>query len=710
MKEFKVILNILLLLYCSCRYKVEAQDIALSKPYSVSPSPNYSLSAKDVNNTILTDGVNSSGNPFWVSDKTVGWQNTQRIVIDIDLKQVSIIDNIAFNTARGNNSDVHFPAHIFAFGSINKLDYSYFGDAISDTSNSGSNYEVKKFTLPAVKQKAQYVKLIIIPKGYYVFCDEIEIFKGSQIGKSSPDIIKPDDVNGYVNSLLSITRYRSDLKRNNYALNAGISENLKQIKADRLHSYQEQYKKELIVDKVSPWTNLLTPYKPINSNDYQYRLYTPVNGTSYGAFVVTNLSNATRTINCVINNTALSVNRLQLYTVPFVMSGKESQEVADPLLVYNTPVVLVPGESKMFLFTVLGKSAGKTTATIKISSETFVTNLQVDNTVWSNNSLNKDSINAVNWAYLNNPLISDRSEEAINDLLKHGINTMVIPPTALPLIGSSDFKSYESYISKLKSFKKLFLFVNFNNKNNFKGTSFMSAEWQGSFIKWYNGILASSKLYGFSQSQIYLYPYDEIGAKDVDDFYSFLAWIKSNYPAIHTFATIDKINSIKKIVPLLSIAQVINSKDVIDEINGSAHNDVWIYDTKPNAESLSPYTYYRLISWKAFLYNMDGVGFWNYADINNPSVNKLNLNSFDGVNNTNYSVIYRGSGPGFIASRRWEAFSEGIEDFKLLKLYAEKSGIGKAKLMAESVINSPDDITRADSIRNQILSSLSILK
>jgi hypothetical protein len=71
-----------------------------------------------------------------------------------------------------------------------------------------------------------------------------------------------------------------------------------------------------------------------------------------------------------------------------------------------------------------------------------------------------------------------------------------------------------------------------------------------------------------------------------------------------------------------------------------------------------------------------------------------------------YSVIYDGPGKEIISTRRWEAFKLGIEDYSLLRAYANQVGAEKAKALAEDVIQNPLIETKADSARKIIIAAL----
>jgi hypothetical protein len=716
-------LILFLTLICSFYQNLNAQNIVLNKSYTFSPAANYSLTSKDTEYKLLTDGNSTNANGFfWTSHTTVGWQDAKRISIQIDLDKEFLIDKVTFNTARAVSSGVQFPSHVLVFTSRDKKKYSYAGDITNDLNNVPGPYEIRKFTLSGINQSSRYVQLIIIPNGHFVFCDEIEVFAGSALSPSkSKNHVFAAGIDHAADTILKIINQTELLKsfnskyfktaiieHQNVNTTGDLINKLNKTRHARIKFLQGKFKNTFIVDKVNPWEKITSVYIPRGDSNFSYSFLTTVNGVQYGAFIITNLSDANQGFDFSVINNRSDVALLKLYTVPFV-TANNYEEIADPLIPVNKGVKISAGESRMFLFKISGEKSGKAMSTIGIHSTSFTIRLVINSDILNIGLANKTyTLNAINWAYLYTALLNDRKDEAISDLLNHHINTMVVPPYALPVIGSLDFKVYRDYIAKLKSFNNIILFMNFNSASyteSFKRTPFMSAEWKANFIKWFDGIMENSKAAAFSPSQLYLYPFDEIGDKDIPDFREFLNWLKMTYPDVQTFATFTIASTEKQLMPLLTISQVVNREDLIGmkPVNG---NKLWIYDTQPNSQMLSSYTYYRLMAWQAFYYELNGIGFWNYADYENGTASKPLWDKFNGANGTDYSVIYNGPGQEIISSKRWEAFSLGIEDYELLNRYSKKYGLAKAKSLAGIVIHNSGDIVKADIIRNQILESL----
>ncbi|MEP7106927.1 MAG: glycoside hydrolase domain-containing protein [Ferruginibacter sp.] len=715
MNKFISVKLILLLFITCCRSNTNAQNAALGKPYTLSLPPNYNTTSKDADRKVLTDGIYAN-TAFWNTDTTAGWNGAKKLGVDIDLLNPTFISAVTLNTARKDKAGVFYPSNIFVFTSLDKKRYSYAGDLSDDIDNKPGGYTVKKFILSNIDQSGRYVKFVIIPKGTFIFSDEIEVLEGKTQALKSIKTIPQEDINAIVDSLLKIT---SQIERIDQTANregkttitkkGNLNNKLNQVRVNRLNDLKLKFANNVIIDSVNPWSKLTYPYQPVGTKINSYRITTMTNGVQYGAFVITNLVTAERVFNCSVQSKSKDIASTELFQVPFIVSGNNYEEIADPLVGNTKKIRIPPGESCVLMFKVTGKSSGISKAKIIIKSGTYSSGLLLDISISKQKfSVDSLSLNAVNWAYFNYPLISDRNTEALSDLYRHHINTMVVPPYKLPFFNKPDEKEFGNYIAGFKSARNILLFMDFKSKlcqQAFENAEFLSEEWKANFVKWYKAVVESSGFYGIEESQLYIYPFDEIKDSDVNSFATFLKWLNKNYPNIKTYATLTSVNAVKTLQPLLTISQILDEKPLLDAADDNIKN-IWTYTTTPRAESLSPYSFYRLKAWRAFFNNYNGIGFWNYADYRNGSTNKTQLTGFDGVNANNYSVIYNGPGKAIISSRRWEAFMLGIEDYELLMQYSRKNGFLKARQLAGKIIQEPENIKLADLIRDQLLESL----
>ncbi len=157
------------------------ENIALGRPYTMEPQPGYSYCTDPDDATQLTDGEYSEGY-FWTQESTVGWSGTGMKHITIDLGEDLPIRGISFNTAAGV-ADVRWPASILAFVSPDGESWYEIADILqlhlahSELPEFGE-YGVRRIWTDELQTHGRYVRLCIEPTPDYLFCDEIEVFRG----------------------------------------------------------------------------------------------------------------------------------------------------------------------------------------------------------------------------------------------------------------------------------------------------------------------------------------------------------------------------------------------------------------------------------------------------------------------------------------------------------------------------------------------------
>jgi hypothetical protein len=93
-------------------------------------------------------------------------------------------------------------------------------------------------------------------------------------------------------------------------------------------------------------------------------------------------------------------------------------------------------------------------------------------------------------------------------------------------------------------------------------------------------------------------------------------------------------------------------------------NEIWCYECDSNAQQ--PLAEYRLMAWLAWLYELDGIGFWTAQPA--------------GLRGTKAGLTYSDSDGRIIPSRRWLQWLAGMDDYLLLHSAAKKSKNNPAML------------------------------
>jgi hypothetical protein len=171
-------------------------NIALHRPYTVSPAANYVDTADDGDAVQLTDGEYSVGY-FWVQKPTVGWHRATPVQITIDLGKVEPIAGLSYSTAAGV-ADVTWPTTIGILASADGKSWSYLGDLIRLSTRLGTpepaGYRTYRFVTADLKGAGRYLQLVI-DQGQYTVVDEIEVYQGPpsflELGDSGPKTTDP---------------------------------------------------------------------------------------------------------------------------------------------------------------------------------------------------------------------------------------------------------------------------------------------------------------------------------------------------------------------------------------------------------------------------------------------------------------------------------------------------------------------------------------
>jgi hypothetical protein len=725
----KLILGILVIFYSlaalvpSCH---AATNLALGKSYTFSPLAKYPYTAPPTDTTSLTNGKYTVDR-FWIQKSTVGWWPVATVEILIDLEKVSIIDGITFNTAREISSGVIYPSQIHAFVGPDKEHLQYVGDIADQPGNQIGTYQVKKFQLTNIKAKGRYVLLeILASQNKGVFCDEIEVLQGDsdsgRTGNLTIDAARKmaAGLRWPARELKQLNTFLADNSAPSASINlqeiveqslTSSEEVNSQMLAARTNLLQSRFPgQSLLVEAVKPWASF-SPFASVTGVvPQQLSLMTPVGGYDHLAVVITNPKKTSQNISLSLATLPQGIAELTLYRVPFVRSAA-TEYVADPLLP-ETTFTLRPGESRLVYISARGKSAGDWNSLLTVAGDEQAIPIPISCQVKRVSLPEIMTLNSVNWGYLRFSLISDRKTQAVNDLFAHHTRVVVVPETHLTggnlkkIATINDFLVLESYLKQHQGASKLLLGLGLgtaDRKTIVGKYPFLSKEWQDEFKKWYaNAILAAGRA-GFSESQIYLYPYDEIAGVQIDDFVRLATWTNGAIPTAKFYLTFgDETYNSKRwdvMLPLLNIIQAAHEQT----LQGSSpfKGEAWIYNTGGMSRSLSPYSYYRLMAWNAFLKGYTGIGFWAYADIGDNDVTAWKELARD------FTIIYEGKDSNIISSRRWEAWRMGIEDYELLTMYARLKGASVAKELAASVFNFPDDTTKADEARRKILMELS---
>ena len=179
--------SVMFLLLFLCWGSASGQtNVALNKPYTYSPVPNYPLTTESGDSAQLTNGLRTTTSRLWTDPLSVGWMHVPDgvVTITIDLGVQELISGGSFSTAFGS-SGVTSPFAVYMLvsdtGGVNS--YYLVDDLILASAENGipypSGYMTHSYTSTDLPCRGRYVRFIVVGGGTYIMCDEVEVFAGS---------------------------------------------------------------------------------------------------------------------------------------------------------------------------------------------------------------------------------------------------------------------------------------------------------------------------------------------------------------------------------------------------------------------------------------------------------------------------------------------------------------------------------------------------
>jgi len=206
------LLFVLGLFYPACAQ----ENIALGRPYTLSPKPNYSLCLDADDSLQLTDGKITSQGRFWTQKTTVGWAHKDTCDVTIDLGSSKRMGGAAIGMGAGN-SGVDWPVCIWMFSSEDKNKWTPVADILSLSTSPPKGYARHTFKAKGLSVKGRYVRFIAVTKGCCTFMDEVEVFVGTALPTNDVVLIPDSTIpvfmrSAKVNAMIR-SQYHLDLSR-----------------------------------------------------------------------------------------------------------------------------------------------------------------------------------------------------------------------------------------------------------------------------------------------------------------------------------------------------------------------------------------------------------------------------------------------------------------------------------------------------------------
>jgi len=160
--------------------RAERQNLALNRPYSMYPAPNYAHCTGSSDAVDLTDGKYTKGY-FWTQQTTVGWHRSPSVMVIIDLGQANPIDAVFFRTPVGGVAGVYVMDRAEFYVSEDGDRFFLAGTAKNPgLPEDGRRLYFHTFRADRMRTRGRYVMVRLFRgrKGGLIFTDEIEVLKG----------------------------------------------------------------------------------------------------------------------------------------------------------------------------------------------------------------------------------------------------------------------------------------------------------------------------------------------------------------------------------------------------------------------------------------------------------------------------------------------------------------------------------------------------
>ena len=519
------------------------------------------------------------------------------------------------------------------------------------------------------------------------------------------------DVRKKVESNLDIPNKIINLPIRNLLTNNEIKVLKNNVGKSRAEIYRAYYEKPFICLPVNPMEIIYEKEmyfqeseKEINvkiwQKEYESAAFNIINCSEEELKISISISPLTGANNKIIDSDKIFTVRRAVY-----VKGSEIGSIADALVLQQEHHFTVnPGQLSQIWLTIFnptltaGSYEGKIAVTAtknngkKLQAEIIPITIEVQQFKLPDSL----ALKTCNWSYYE---IAPATEMA-EDLKSHHTNVYIVPAQDLPfprfasdpagVTRNPDYSRLDKVLNQHKYANTFLLGLNFSvarkDFGRFGDVQWMTPEWKEVFSVWLKNLIKHLKERDIGYDRFILYPFDE----SIDDeYYNLARLIKSIDPEIRLYA-----NSFGK-----GPEEFIRFKELIDVwCHQDSHcvrypkwfktiknfgKEMWTYECLEPMKAKEPYSYYRLLPWRAFQRGQTGAGFWiyyyglNFAPGAVPWDDTLKSLGHSGVVYGAKASPVDSRGENIIPSRRWEAWRDGVEDYQYL--YELQQAINKIK-------------------------------
>jgi hypothetical protein len=573
------------------------RNLALGRPYTLLPAPNYALCTDPNDKTQLTDGQHAGPDTFWGQPATVGWQTSNPVQIVIDLGAVAPIEGIAFSTASRLNAAVVWPTIIVGVSD----DGATYRIAAHMTATPVPNQDQareyrQRIAAAGLRTRARFVMFYLLPGGPYLFCDEVEVIAGAHDPATVEMRGRAVTAAGF-RAYVALARHRAWVARQyervaqqarEAAVAAGRAETSSRLRAiaDELQAlaaripaarFDRQALNRARRDLASlcaqanaalrndgrycvwqhdPWVPL-SPFEvvaPGKRSPQWLEVHAASNEYSSAAVTITNATADALRLRARLEDlhgdgAAVSAAEIALRRLQFVEAGT-GDYVADALpLMDDRGLRLAPGETSQIWLTLPRRRLrpGRYCGRLLLQADQAPASraIAIVLRVYPVELPDQPTLQTYNWAYVNTfPLVRGLEREAVADLFAHYTNTFVFSGLDVPWPtfdaagkGSIDFTAHDRNLALHRGAREVAWFWAFSDgahpDGGRFGADYLGPQWKERFAWWLRAWVAHLKELGCGYDEFFMYPFDETLC---DRFRDLARFIKEVDPDIRIFA------------------------------------------------------------------------------------------------------------------------------------------------------------------------------
>ncbi len=609
----------------------------------------------------LTDGVMVEY-PSWTKRGSVGWSQATPVLLKGHLtrtgSELGKRINIQVHTAKGSSADVLPPRRIDIYCSPGGDQWRHAGVLVTDASAMPDGVNAT-LSVPVADDCDGDISLVFHATGPYLMLDELEVLPVTRTSKAPPGAIVPN-LKGRDLLADSLRRLRTGMNADDGDQIAGFLNNRRV--------------EENAAWVASPWGSLSVA--ALSSDQIATKLLEVGVPAGWPAQYVVGLLNST--------------SNERAYTLevggqtPVVMSriapvlAANGQVVFDPLVPMTGASISLPRKSVRYVLLrhAVVERSGSATVTVR-SGEDWIQNLTVRISVLPDiTDTRARPPDVVTWSYLSDsPIWQQKNREQLVRFEKDaGVNVFVIHPSAIPLPGQTAewVRKDQLLRDQLHTYKgagTVLLYVSWNAQ--ISPEKWADETFRTEIESWLPRLVTVMKSEGYDYQDWAIYPVDEPTGEGFSLLAKVGAWIKARDPKVRLYAnpgTVDLIDllpggAIYSVLDVIDLWQPLlgTPADRLGPILGRRGDHRWsIYEVGiPPAKTITP-NCYRKVAWEAQQRGATGFGFWSFSDTGGSSA----WDDFDGTR-ADWATVYEADG-SVVSSRRWEAFRQGIQEYRAL--------------------------------------------